>query len=52
MGVREIAGARDPESLRAILSVIALAKGLRMHAQFLINYYDDELKEIEEKAFG
>ena len=52
MGVREIAGARDPESLRAILSVIALAKGLRMHAQFLINYSDDELKEIEEKAFG
>lgn len=32
IGLREVAEVRDTETVRAILSVIALAKGLRMHA--------------------
>jgi hypothetical protein len=51
IGIREIADVEDIESVRAILSVIALSKGLRTHAKFLINYADDELQEIELKAF-
>jgi hypothetical protein len=51
IGFREIVRAEDPELVRAILSVIALAKGLRTHAKFLIEYSDEELQEIESKAF-
>jgi len=51
IGIREIARSSDTESVRAILSVIALAKGLRTHAKFLIEYAEDELQEIESKAF-
>jgi hypothetical protein len=51
IGMTEIANASDVESVRAILSVIALAKGLRTHAKFLVEYAEDELREIESKAF-
>jgi hypothetical protein len=51
IGIREIAVASDAESVRAILAVIAVAKGLRTHAKFLIEYSEDELQEIESKAF-
>ena len=51
IGITEILNVSDSESVRAILSVIALAKGLRTHAKFLIEYAEDELQEIESKAF-
>jgi hypothetical protein len=49
IGNRQLAQATDADTVRSILSVIALAKGLRMHAKFLIEYSDDELREIESK---
>ena len=52
VAVRELPSTRDPDSVRAMLSAIALAKGLRTQAKFLVDYTEDELKEIEEKAFG
>jgi hypothetical protein len=45
-GLSELPGAQDPELIRAILSVIAIEKGLRTHAGFLVRYSDDELLEM------
>jgi len=49
IGICEIAEVDDIESVRAILGIIALSKGLRTHARFLINYADDELQEFKLK---
>lgn len=49
IGIREIPNAQDPEVVGAILSIVALAKGLRSHAKILINYSEGELKEVESK---
>lgn len=46
IGLREIADANDIDSVRAMLSVIALAKGLRTHAKFLVEYNEEELQEF------
>ena len=46
IGATEFFRTDDPETLRAILSIMALARGLRNHAEFLIKYSDDELLEI------
>lgn len=47
IGVAEILRAVEAETVRAILSVIAIAKDLRTHAKFLVEYTEDELHEIE-----
>ena len=52
IGAAQILVVNDLETVRAILSVIALAKGARAHARFLINYSDDELLDLENRAFG
>lgn len=51
-GLSELPGAEDPELVRAILSVIAIEKGLRTHARFLVRYSDDELLEMYPDAVG
>jgi hypothetical protein len=50
IGTTEISRTEEPEALRAILGVIAIAKGLRMHGQFLVKYSEDELLDIESRA--
>lgn len=47
MGTRDILRADEREATRAILSVVAIAKGLRMHGKFLLAYSEDELSEME-----
>ena len=47
MGTKDILSADESETKRAILSVIAIAKGLRTHGKFLIWYSEDELSEME-----
>lgn len=37
----------SPETACAILSVIAIAKGLRVHGKFLVNYSEDEMLNFE-----
>jgi hypothetical protein len=39
--------ADDSETIRAILSVIAIAKGLRTHGKFLVGYSEDEMSAFE-----
>jgi len=47
MGTKDILSAEESEAKRAILSVIAIATGLRTHGKFLVEYSDDELQEME-----
>jgi hypothetical protein len=47
IGTKNILSAEESETKRAILSVIAIARGLRTHGKFLVEYSEDELLEIE-----
>lgn len=47
IGADEIFDEKDPEFVRAVLSVLAIAAGARIHARFVINYSGEELLEIE-----
>jgi hypothetical protein len=47
IGAAEISRTEEPEAVRAILGVIAIAKGLRTHGRFLVEYSEDELLDIE-----
>lgn len=49
IGITEVQMAETAEDVRAILSVVAIEKGLRMHGKFLVNYSEDELTDIESK---
>jgi hypothetical protein len=49
-GADEILRARDPDEIRAILSILAIATGMRTHARFLVSYSDEELLDIEKGA--
>lgn len=46
IGAKEILICNDMDTNRAILSVIALERGLRTHAKLLMNYSDEELSEL------
>jgi hypothetical protein len=47
MGAKDILCDNEPDATRAILSVIAIARGLRTHGKFLVTYSEDELSEME-----
>jgi hypothetical protein len=49
IGAAEISRTDEPEAVRAILSVIAIAKGLRTYGRFLAWYSENELLEIESR---
>lgn len=49
-GLGQIEKTQDAETVCAILSVIALARGLKMHAKFLVSYSEDELTDMESQA--
>jgi hypothetical protein len=46
-GASEIMRTEEPEAVRSILSVIAIAKGLRTHGKFLVEYSEDELLNMD-----
>jgi hypothetical protein len=47
VGAAEILRAKNPEDIRAVLGILALAAGARPHARFLLDYSDEELLEME-----
>lgn len=49
IGAAEVLQAETAEDVRAILSIIAIEKGLRIHGELLLKYADDELKDIVSK---
>lgn len=50
LGAAEVLRATSPDDVRAMLSVIAIERGLRTHGKFLVLYSDDELLDIESKT--
>jgi hypothetical protein len=47
MGIRELRQAESKEEIRGILCILALHKGVRTYARFLLDYSEEELIEIE-----
>jgi hypothetical protein len=45
-GTEQVLHAKDPDTIRAILSVLAIERGLRVCGKILVNYSEDELLEI------
>ena len=50
IGRSEVLLAEETDAIRAVLAVIAIAKGLRTHGKFLVMYSEDELLEIDSRA--
>lgn len=50
IGAAEVLRAKDLEDVRAILSIIAISKGARTHAKFLLEYSAEELLDLETRA--
>jgi hypothetical protein len=50
-GLDEIPHANDIETIRGILSIIAIWKGARTYARFIIDFSEDELNELENQGF-
>ena len=48
-GIAQFHKLKEVENVRAALSILALAKGARAHAKFLVEYGEDELLEMESK---
>jgi len=49
IGSVEVLDAKEPEEVRFILSVLAIAKGARMCGRFLVHYSEKELLDIESR---
>ncbi len=49
IGATEVMRAETEEDVRAILSVIAIEKGLRIHGSFLVKYSEAEMIDIESR---
>jgi hypothetical protein len=50
IGAVEIFRTEEPETVRAILGVIAIAKGLRIHGRLLVEYSEAELLDVESRV--
>jgi hypothetical protein len=50
IGVRELPSAQDPDLIRGIFGILALQKGARTYARFLLNYSEEEVLEMEAQA--
>ena len=50
VGATEIWRTDEPDAVLSILGIIAIAKGLRTHGKFLVEYSEDELLDIEARA--
>jgi hypothetical protein len=49
IGTTEVMSTEDADTIRAILSVIAIARGLREHGRWLVLYSEDELLHSESR---
>jgi hypothetical protein len=50
LGAADILRTESPGATRAILSVLAIERGLRTHGRFLVNYPEEEMGEIESRV--
>lgn len=49
IGATEFFQADEPDTILAILSILAISKGLRTHGNYLVNYSEEELLGIESR---
>jgi hypothetical protein len=49
IGTTEVLQAKTAEDARAILSILAIEKGLRIHGKFLVSYSEDEMMDFESR---
>ena len=49
LGISEISRTDEREAVRAILSVVAIVKGLRTYGRFLLEYEEAELLDMESR---
>lgn len=52
IGSSEVMSEGDADAVRAMLSVIAIAKGARTHARLLFEYSDEEIIVLEKQLLG
>lgn len=50
IGTAEISRTEEPDAVRTILGVIAIAKGLRTHGKFLVGYSEDEMLDFASRV--
>jgi hypothetical protein len=50
IGTKEVMRAESADDVCAILSVVAIEKGLRTHGRFLVNYSEAEMIDIESRV--
>jgi hypothetical protein len=50
LGAIEVLKTKDPDEIRATLSILAISAGSRTHAWFLLDYSADELLEMKRLA--
>ena len=50
IGAAEVLTADNPEAFRAILGIIAIARGIRTYGRFLVEFSEDELLDMESRA--
>jgi hypothetical protein len=47
LALKGVLQAEGADNIRAMLSIVAIKKGLRMHGRFLVQYSEDELAQME-----
>jgi hypothetical protein len=52
LGRGELRGTEDIETVRSILSILAIAKGARVYGRVIAEFSEDEVLELEKQAFG
>jgi len=52
IGSTEVMREDDAYAVRAMLSVVAIARGARAHARFLFEYSDEEMIALEKRLLG
>jgi len=50
IGTAEISRTEERDAVRAILGVIAIAKGLRTHGKFLVGYSEGEMLDFASRV--
>ena len=50
IGAKNVLQSNNADFTRAILSIIAIEKGLRIHGKFLVNYSEVEMIEIDSRV--
>ncbi|MDB5035447.1 MAG: hypothetical protein JWQ98_2688 [Chlorobi bacterium] len=52
MGLAELSNTPDQEHVRSILALLAIVYGARTYGRMLVEFTEDEILELERKAFG